>query len=100
MPCFLKMEFVSPRHCTEMHFANFLSSGFSTMAVMNPPESKLAKRTSVHCRTGLFWAVGTAEKKNANCQKYATFEGSFLIFFKGKFFFKNFKNIVASALKS
>ena len=32
-----------------MHFASFLSGGFTTMAVINPPERKLAKRTSVHC---------------------------------------------------
>ena len=43
-------EFVTfSRHCTEVRFASFLSSGFTTMAVINPPEKKLAKRTSVHC---------------------------------------------------
>ena len=31
-----------------MRFASFLSGGFTTMAVINPPESELAKRTSVH----------------------------------------------------
>ena len=30
-----------------MRFASFLSGGFTTMAVINPPERKLAKRTSV-----------------------------------------------------
>ena len=35
-------------HCTEVRFASFLSGGFTTMAVMNPPEKKLEKRTSVH----------------------------------------------------
>ena len=30
-------------------FVSFLTSGFTNMAVMNPPEKKLAKRTSVHC---------------------------------------------------
>ena len=35
---------------TEVGFANFLSGGFTTMAVINPPERKLAKRTSVHFR--------------------------------------------------
>ena len=34
--------------CTEVRFASFLSGGFTTMAVMNPPEKKLKKRTSVH----------------------------------------------------
>ena len=36
-----------------MRFASFLSGGFTTMAVMNPPEKKLAKRTSVR------WFAGT-----------------------------------------
>ena len=33
--------------CTEVSFASFRSGGFTTMAVINPPEKKLAKRTSV-----------------------------------------------------
>ena len=32
-----------------MRFASFLSSGFTIMAVMNQPEKKLEKRTSVQC---------------------------------------------------
>ena len=35
-------------HCTEVRFASLLSGGFSTMAVLNPPERKQSKRTSVH----------------------------------------------------
>ena len=34
--------------CTEVRFASFFSSEFTTMAVMNPTERKLAKRTSLH----------------------------------------------------
>ena len=34
-------------HCTEVRFAGFLSSRFITAIVVNPPERKLAKRTSV-----------------------------------------------------
>ena len=34
-------------HCTEVRFASFLSGGPTTLAVINPPERKLAKRTSV-----------------------------------------------------
>ena len=41
-------------HCTEMQFTSFLSCGFTAMAVINPPESKLAKLTSVHCLIELF----------------------------------------------
>ena len=33
--------------CTELRFASFLSGGFITAIVVNPPERKLAKRTSV-----------------------------------------------------
>ena len=36
-------------HCTEVRFASLLSGGLITAIVVNPPESKLAKRTSVHC---------------------------------------------------
>ena len=36
-------------HCTEVGFASFLSGRFITVIVVNPPESKLAKRTSLHC---------------------------------------------------
>ena len=40
------------RQCTEMRFASFLSGGFITAIVVNPPERKLAKRTSVQCAGG------------------------------------------------
>ena len=36
-------------HCTEMRFASLFSGGFTTIAVINQPERKLAKRSSVHC---------------------------------------------------
>ena len=36
-------------HCTEVRFTNLFSGGFITAIVVNPPERKLAKRTSVHC---------------------------------------------------
>jgi hypothetical protein len=38
-------------HCIEVRFDSYLSGGFTTMAVINPPEKKLAKHTSVHCVT-------------------------------------------------
>ena len=41
---------LSPAHYTEVRFASFLSGGFSNMAVINQPERKLAKHTSVHRR--------------------------------------------------
>ena len=43
-PAFSKLQ-----HCTEVRFASFLSGGFTTTAVINPPERKLAKHTSVYC---------------------------------------------------
>jgi hypothetical protein len=39
------------KHCTEVRFARLHACGFTTMAVINPQEKKLAKRTSVHCVT-------------------------------------------------
>ena len=41
----------SSRPRTEVRFARFLSSGFITAIVVNPPEMKLAKRTSVDWST-------------------------------------------------
>ena len=35
--------------CTEVRFASLLSGENTTIAVINPPEKKLAKPTSVHC---------------------------------------------------
>ena len=36
--------------CTEVRFASFFPGGFTTMAVINPLEKKLANHTSVHCK--------------------------------------------------
>ena len=46
---FEKRNAQEPLHCREVIFASFLSGGFATEAVINPPERKLAKRTTVHC---------------------------------------------------
>ena len=35
--------------CTNLRFASFLSGEFITDIVVNPPEMKQAKRTSVQC---------------------------------------------------
>ena len=45
---FPKLQF-DCTHCTEVRFSSFFSVGFATMVVINPPETKLGKRTSVHC---------------------------------------------------
>ena len=37
----------APDHFTQVRLANFLSGGFITAIVVNPPERKLSKRTSV-----------------------------------------------------
>ena len=46
---FSALRVLSTPHCTDVRFASFLSGGFITMAVINPPDWKLANRTSVHC---------------------------------------------------
>ena len=45
------------KQCTEVCFASFLSGGFTTMAVMNPLERILAKRTSKQCNMYLVHVV-------------------------------------------
>ena len=46
---------MDPTECTVVRFASFLSSGFTTVAVINPPKRKLAKRTSVEwCNVHVF----------------------------------------------
>ena len=42
-------------HYTEVHFASLLSGGFTTMTVLNPQESKLAKCTSVYFIKGTLY---------------------------------------------
>jgi hypothetical protein len=49
---------------------------------------------------GRFGHSGLQRKKNPNCHNYATFEGSFLCFHGQKIILNNFKNTLASALKS
>ena len=39
---------------TEVHFDSFLSGEFTTKAVINPPERKLAKHTSVQCTAVIY----------------------------------------------
>ena len=48
---------VSTVQCTEVCFASFLSGGFTSLAVITPPERNLAKRTSVQ-RNALYFPVG------------------------------------------
>ena len=37
------------KQCTDMRLASFLSGGFITAILVNLPEKKQAKRTSVQC---------------------------------------------------
>ena len=53
---------------TDVHFASLLSSGFTTMAVINPPERKLAKRTNVQCPSWNF--ENTGDDGNRLLQNY------------------------------
>ena len=43
---------------TEVCFASFVSGGFTTMAVINPPEKKLAKNASLWTRLGMSFLTG------------------------------------------
>ena len=38
------------QQCTGVRFDSLLSGRFTTMAVINAPERKMAKRTPVHCK--------------------------------------------------
>jgi hypothetical protein len=49
-----------------VRFANFLSGEFTTMALINPPEGKLAKCTSVQWAICLFVAIVTQQKMTSN----------------------------------
>ena len=48
--------------CTEVRFGSFLSGGLITAIVVNPPEKKLAKRTSVQCAVAV-WSVASRRSK-------------------------------------
>ena len=52
-------------HSTEVRFASLLSGGFINAIVANPPERKLAKRTSVHstAATACFYSVDDGKSK-------------------------------------
>ena len=58
-----KLPGIWAAHCTEMRFASLLSGEFTTMAVINPPENKLAKCTSVRCVQG---------SPSTSCQLHST----------------------------
>ena len=52
------------KYCTEVRFASFLSGGFITAMVVNPPERKLTKCTSVHWRGLDSPLIKTLEREN------------------------------------
>ena len=58
------LHFFQLVHCTEVRFDSFLSGGFTTMAVTNPPEKKLAKSISVYCPV-----VPKRPKQKNSCSK-------------------------------
>ena len=51
------------RQSTEVRFASFFSGGFTTMAVINPPESNKAKRTPVQSMEFLLFLELTQTRK-------------------------------------
>ena len=50
-------------NCTEVCFANFISDGITTKAVINQPERKLANRTFVQCTVGRICKQGATKVK-------------------------------------
>ena len=47
---FVTTQKLVSEHCAEVRFASFLSGGYATItSVINSPERRLAKCTSVHC---------------------------------------------------
>jgi hypothetical protein len=59
LPDFYDYLHYRPLHCTKVRFASFFSGGFTNTAVMNLPEKKLEKRTSVHWMVGEKWTLLT-----------------------------------------
>ena len=45
------------QHYTEVLLTRFLSGGFISATVLNPPKRKLAKRISVHCSLNYKWTL-------------------------------------------
>ena len=45
--------------CREMRFSSFISGGFITAIVVNPPERKLSKCTSVQCTSSTWRFFGS-----------------------------------------
>ena len=64
-------------HCTEVRFTSFLSGGFTTLAVINPPERKLAKRTSVHCLLLSVKTLGDFFQNFVVSSEYLNFKGKY-----------------------
>ena len=61
-------------HITEVLFASFLSGGFTTLAVINPPERKLAIRTSVCWIVDSFYSFIIRKKESFSQLKLGSFE--------------------------
>ena len=47
-PAFSAVGSILLNHCTDVHFNSLFFGGFITNIVVNPPERKQVKRTSVH----------------------------------------------------
>ena len=50
------LKYIGILDCTEVRFTSFLYGGFITAIVVNLPERKLAKRTSVDCTDKNYFA--------------------------------------------
>ena len=68
-----------------MRFASFFSGWFITAIVVNPPERKLAKRTSVQC-TAMDWYSGHSESTGRKTATSHLCAIMYYVFFLNKIF--------------
>ena len=68
-------KFVAFSQCTKVRFVIFLSGGFTSMAIINPLERKVAKPTSVQCLDflHLWYFVKPIWSERANLRLINTF---------------------------
>jgi hypothetical protein len=73
-PLYFTLSFTT--HCKEVRFASFLSGGFITAIVVNPPEMKLAKSICVHwfefTRVAVRWRCNCPGRVVCTGSEYST----------------------------
>ena len=66
------MEISLTAQCTEVRFVRFLSGGFTTMAVINPPDWKLANHTSVQWYEIFLNNLGAGDSGKSEIKQFET----------------------------